>query len=147
MPANLTCVGGIAMYESPAYPQSMSVRIDYRGHVEVPTLGRSIQRHRLGRGDRDPWNGAVWRQLEKIMTDHLAGTSRASGDGSWLYRQRLSSQFELPGYWDSVSGLARYYSHGKEVLASIGEVAALPYFTITRVEHGLPSQPRAEPAP
>jgi molecular chaperone HtpG len=147
VPPNLICLGGIAISESPAYPQSMSSRIDYRGQVELPTLGRSIQQ---GHRARQPWNEAVWNELRRVIDDHLATTARAQGNRSFLYRQRLESQFEFPDYWESVPGLVRYWAHGRETLASIREVAALPSFTVSRTvsrESHLSGQPAPEPAP
>ena len=131
MPRNLTCIGGIALYEGDAYGSAVASRLDYRGPTDLPTMSRFGVRHEarpLGR--RSHGGRAVRDRLVEIIDEHLTTTPRAQGEGSWHYRQRLSANIDVGDYWRHVPGIVRYLQNGREVLASVDEAADLPELVV-----------------
>jgi hypothetical protein len=129
IPDSIICLHGIITH-SPYTERSMIYRLDYRRSGN-PTLSRETV-HRYGRGTYSQLDADLQSRWEEILQEHLAVSQLACNEKGWEYKQKLSNQFPIPSFWQTVDGMIPLQSVTGKQHVSLAHILSIPVIgTIT----------------
>ncbi len=121
VPETLECLHGIRMGHGGRWSsdESFSYRIDYRGPNPEVTLSRSERRSFVGQL-QIPQD--VYRELVKILREHILSAPKARDPDRWKYKQSLVRVFPCPDYWYREPDTIRLIKNGAFILVSLEDI-------------------------
>ena len=125
IPESIFCLHGIATHFFPyRWSSSMICRLDYR-RTGNPTLSREIM-HSYSRDTYSQLDPDLQSRWEGLLQEHLAASQLACNEKGWEYKQKLSEQFPIPSFWQTVDGMIPLHSVTGKQCVSLAHFLNMP---------------------
>lgn len=91
--------------------------MDYRGRKRQLTLSKVPRQQLVHRAARvDP---VIQSRCEEILLEHLSTSPFASGEGAWIYKQKLVELFPYSSFWKGIPETIRIVRNGQQQFISL----------------------------